>query len=156
MELVMDFEMSTRVRMGGKRQGRHGDAPFVLDEKASMFQRAANMCNASQSIMTICGNPKLPSNRNLILCQLGSAPIAGIKFRPNLMRYDAVFLELANQALLHKSEFGAGSNHSNRANRSQHWRWAPQFRHLPKPHMACSLPGQAHALPSYTESKREN
>ena len=145
IEIAVDFEMATRATIRGKIKARHGDA----DTRATMFQRAANMLNASQRLMAMCGNSKLPSNRNLVLCQLGSAPIAGIKRRPNLMSYDAVFLELANQALVHKSELGEGSNHTDRANRAKHWRWTPNSATCPSPcgtasRLPCPLPFVRH------------
>ena len=126
IELMLDFEMSTRVHLVGKRAQR-GAANAFSGDKATVTQRAKSFAHASRRLMTICGStPFKTSESQGTLAPFGARFLAGIPQRPYLINPKRVFLELANQALLYKSELGVNMDTSN------HWKWEPRYRHLPK------------------------
>ena len=125
VELVTDFEISTRVMLNGKRTER-GRANFAYDE-CSVAHRAKTFAHAARRIISICGGRPLPSTCCIgILAPYGARWLSGIPIRVNLINPEAVFLELADQALEHEEDLGASGD------LKRQWQWQPNHRRLPE------------------------
>ena len=102
-------------------------------EQTSIMQRAYNFMYATKRLLQICGVHNAPGiiirgdHRVSTLCPYGGCRAAGLKIRPSLLDKNAVFLEIANQALLNFHTISPESA----GIRPKAWKWTPRYRGLP-------------------------
>ena len=131
IELATDFEIATRVQLLGN--GVRMKPKMQRPEQTSIMQRAYNFMYATKRLLQICGVHNAPGiivrgdHRVSTLCPYGGCRAAGLKIRPSLLDKNAVFLEIANQALLNFHTISPESA----GIRPKAWKWTPRYRGLP-------------------------
>ena len=92
----------------------------------TVAQRMYNFAAASRRTLQICRAVKLPQCTSIgSLFPYGGRSVAGHPIRPRLMNPEAVFRELATQALTHARAFALGQPTSG------YWKWPPRYVALP-------------------------
>jgi ribonuclease HI len=131
LELVTDFEIATRVMLCGTKVTRKGCEKRKGSHHGkgsdTVAQRMYNFAAASRRTLQICGGAKLPQSTSIgTLFPYGGRSVAGHPNRPRLMNPEAVFRELATQALTHARAFALGQPTSG------YWKWPPRYVSLPR------------------------
>ncbi len=122
IELVLDFEMSTRVLMT-----HHDPSKASKRDATSVKERARYFAGASRLLFKLCSDSRVPNIRVSSLLPFGSAPISGIPTRVVLLNPRHIFAELAHQALMHRTMLNC------REDSGSQWSWPPYYKRLPKP-----------------------
>ena len=120
LELLLDFEMATRVLIASP-----GKPITSLSKKASLF------ADASRKLFRICNGHKFISAYSDALTHFGGIRAGGLPVRPALCNPVHVFTELAHQARVHRNSLTGRANDD--ATITPQWSWSPIYQHLPVP-----------------------
>lgn len=130
IEMVLDFEISTRVMLTGSRITRKGkELTINIEGKGpdTVRQRAFNFARASRSLVEGIGKGELKvANTVPTLTPFGGRPMTGPIKRLALLQPLAVFKEMGTQAVTYKSLLEADKP------TRHHWNWAPRYIGMPK------------------------
>ena len=125
IELVLDFEISTRVQLLGT--GARTRPAMRNPRDTDIAQRANNFAHAAKRMYELCGGGCMHSRAQVsTLTPFNGGRWHGMPQRPKLLDEESVFLEISNQALLNIRE-----NQSEPGQRKKIWKWTPRYRNLP-------------------------
>ena len=128
VELMLDFELATRKMLLGTGVAQKKNHVRDVGGKGdtTVSQRAYNFAAASRRILKLCCGEDLPANFSVLtLSAYGGRQIAGLPERPALLDPQAVFKELAVQAITYHEAFKVG------APTPAHWKWPPRYISMP-------------------------
>jgi ribonuclease HI len=132
IELMLDFEMATRVMLTGAKVTRRGKerekGPQIGKGYDTVAQRSYNFVSASRRVMAICGGDALPQSTSICtLFAYRGQSRAGHPIRPKLMFPSEVFRELATQSMTYAGRLAPHQPLMG------HWKWPPRYVAMPRP-----------------------